>query len=199
MIQPPVKPPLSEDLAGQRFGKLTVLSFEGQKSKGHAQLWKVICECGSERIVPKRNLAEGRTKSCGSPACKIKKPRMPPISEPPRPAPQPTRLTDLHAFAQTCPESTEVKAFMAELGFDLEFKLPAYKGSEHVRPLPPQYHFKDSNGTAVIFLAGYDCTEDRWVPLHKSRWWIYPGSSQFDYNVAMNALRAKWSLKWQDI
>src|SRR2546430_7720052 len=192
MIQAPVKPPLSEDLAGRQFGKLTVLSFEGQRSKGHAQVWKVRCECGNERIVPNRNLAEGRTKSCGSPTCKIKKPRRPPISEPPCSALQPKSSTEgLHAFAQTCPASHEVKDFMAELGFDLEFELPAYKGSEHVRPLPPQYHFKDGNGTAVIFLAGFDCTEDRWMPLHKSRWWLYPGSSQFAYGIAVNALRAK--------
>jgi len=108
-------------------------------------------------------------------------------------------LTDLHAFSQTCPDATEVKAFMAALGFDLEFELPAYKGSEHVRPLPPQYHFKDGSGTVVIFLAGYDCTEDRWVAQHKSRWWLYPGSSQFAYNVAMNALSSRWGLPWKSV
>lgn len=109
----------------------------------------------------------------------------------------PTRLLDLHAFSPTCPDATEVKAIMAGLGFDLEFELPAYRGTQNASPLPPQYHFKDGHGTSVVYLAGRDYGEEvRWIAPHASRWWLYAGNSQFAYNEAVNALKSRWGLLW---
>ena len=47
-----------EDLTGQTFGKLTVLSVKGRMC--HCR-----CECGRERDVPMSNLVNGELKSCG--------------------------------------------------------------------------------------------------------------------------------------
>lgn len=53
------------DLTGQRFGRLTVLSFREMSAKGHDALWLVRCECGSQKVVGRGKLRSGRTKSCG--------------------------------------------------------------------------------------------------------------------------------------
>lgn len=51
------------DLTGQRFGKLTVLSFAGMKHRG--ALWLCICDCGNEKTATAVNLKTGNTSSCG--------------------------------------------------------------------------------------------------------------------------------------
>lgn len=51
------------DLTGQRFGRLTVLGYEGSR-KGRT-LWRCRCDCGRETIVLRPNLISGATKSCG--------------------------------------------------------------------------------------------------------------------------------------
>lgn len=51
------------DLTGQKFGRLTVLSYAGKRGK-HA-LWHCKCDCGEVRIVQGRNLKTGNTVSCG--------------------------------------------------------------------------------------------------------------------------------------
>lgn len=51
------------DLTGRKFSRLTISSFGGMK-KGQA-LWRVRCECGTEKIVRGTNIKSGRTKSCG--------------------------------------------------------------------------------------------------------------------------------------
>jgi len=55
------------DLTGQRFHKLTVLSWASwrQYSNGRESLWLCQCDCGKQPIVPQRNLVGGNTKSCG--------------------------------------------------------------------------------------------------------------------------------------
>lgn len=52
------------DIAGQRFGRLTALSFEGTTDAGNA-LWRVRCDCGATFITAGSNLRAGRTLSCG--------------------------------------------------------------------------------------------------------------------------------------
>ena len=54
------------DLTGQKFGKLTVLSFEGI-DKNRQSLWKVKCSCEKETefIVNCNSLTTGNTSSCG--------------------------------------------------------------------------------------------------------------------------------------
>ena len=46
------------DITGQRFGLLTVVAYK-------QPLWKCICDCGEERLLPSGNLRSGRTRSCG--------------------------------------------------------------------------------------------------------------------------------------
>lgn len=51
------------DLTGQRFGRLTVLSFYDHKN--NMVRWKCLCDCGNETIVYGNNLRRGYTQSCG--------------------------------------------------------------------------------------------------------------------------------------
>lgn len=51
-------------LAGERFGRLTVIERYGV-SNDRRILWKCICDCGNERIVSSKCLTSGHTKSCG--------------------------------------------------------------------------------------------------------------------------------------
>ena len=52
------------DIAGQRFGRLTVLSRDGSTKCGNAK-WKCQCDCGNVVSVNGAALRNGRTKSCG--------------------------------------------------------------------------------------------------------------------------------------
>ena len=59
---------ISTDLAGQRFGKLTILErdYETQKiKKSKDSMWKCQCDCGNIISVRRPNLIQGMTKSCG--------------------------------------------------------------------------------------------------------------------------------------
>ena len=51
------------DLTGQRFGQLTVLECIG--SRGRCALWRVRCDCGTEKIVGAYTMRRGETVSCG--------------------------------------------------------------------------------------------------------------------------------------
>lgn len=53
-----------EDLAGKRFGKLTVLSFV-KRNNNYVQIWKCLCDCGNEVNVIRTSLIRGNTRSCG--------------------------------------------------------------------------------------------------------------------------------------
>ena len=52
------------DLAGQRFGRLVVLSLTKKRSGGNT-VWKCLCDCGSKTLVSANHLQSGHTKSCG--------------------------------------------------------------------------------------------------------------------------------------
>ena len=54
----------NNDLAGQRFGKLTVICKAGLDNAGHL-IWRCRCDCGSNANVLATNLIQGYTKSCG--------------------------------------------------------------------------------------------------------------------------------------
>jgi hypothetical protein len=56
--------PQREDLTGQRFGRLTVISFNGIGNR-RKSMWNCLCDCGNEKVVPLGNLKNGHTKSCG--------------------------------------------------------------------------------------------------------------------------------------
>ena len=52
-----------EDLTGQKFGRLTVLSRA--ENRNHHTYWNCVCECGAFSVVTSYHLTHGRTKSCG--------------------------------------------------------------------------------------------------------------------------------------
>ena len=107
-----------------------------------------------------------------------------------------TRLAELNAYCTTCPLSDEVTALLKGLGFTLDFQRPA-KRYRHCASLPAQFHYRDEQGTEIIYLAGKDNEGGRWdTPIHASRWWIYPGSSQYQYNRVVQELAQKWQLRW---
>lgn len=55
-----------EDLSGQRFGRLVVLSLATEKTTaGRSYSWHVQCDCGSKKTVYGTSLRTGRTNSCG--------------------------------------------------------------------------------------------------------------------------------------
>lgn len=55
------------DIVGQRFGRLTVISFAGRGCDGRGR-WLCQCDCGNQKIVSNSNLGRGVV-SCG---CKRK-------------------------------------------------------------------------------------------------------------------------------
>ena len=60
---------LTDDLLGQRFGYLTVVSRNGSTSSnsksGKAAIWHCVCDCGRELDVPSWMLKNGDYSSCG--------------------------------------------------------------------------------------------------------------------------------------
>jgi len=63
--------PPPKDYEGKRFGRLTVLSYEGKKkrvfknSETTSTYWKCRCDCGNEIVTTQSELQEGNTVSCG--------------------------------------------------------------------------------------------------------------------------------------
>lgn len=53
------------DITGERYGRLTVLSFTGTKDKNGRYLWKCKCDCGNEIIVNRNVLRNKGVQSCG--------------------------------------------------------------------------------------------------------------------------------------
>ena len=51
-------------LEGQKFNKLTVLSFSHMTKKSQSY-WNCICDCGKEKIIRGGCIVSGHTKSCG--------------------------------------------------------------------------------------------------------------------------------------
>jgi hypothetical protein len=57
-----------KNIAGQRFGRLTVIKRVDRKSlslPGTSAYWLCRCDCGNEIIVMSSSLLCGATKSCG--------------------------------------------------------------------------------------------------------------------------------------
>lgn len=53
-----------QDLTGKRFGRLTVMGFDGF-TKNRQSLWKCRCDCGGVVSTQGNDLRRGHTKSCG--------------------------------------------------------------------------------------------------------------------------------------
>ncbi len=56
--------PRALDLAGQKFGKLTVLERVGKDKHGH-YVWRCRCDCGSEVMAVGYAMRSGTRRSCG--------------------------------------------------------------------------------------------------------------------------------------
>lgn len=60
-----------KDIVGQKYGKLTVVSFDSKKQHNFKcgsrklEYWLCECECGNTKIVCKNSLFSGATTSCG--------------------------------------------------------------------------------------------------------------------------------------
>ena len=54
-----------ENLAGRRYGRLTVIRYVGKKPNRHGLFWEVKCDCGNLKEVVGYNLRNGNTNSCG--------------------------------------------------------------------------------------------------------------------------------------
>lgn len=60
------KKPMSNlvtNLIGNKYGRLTVVSYLG--SKGKQSCWLCKCDCGNEHITTTNHLRMGQSKSCG--------------------------------------------------------------------------------------------------------------------------------------
>lgn len=56
------------DLAGQRFGRLVVLTFAGYiagKTRGARAYWECICDCGTKKIIRADRLIGRESQGCG--------------------------------------------------------------------------------------------------------------------------------------
>lgn len=54
-----------QDLTGQRFGKLVVLSLDPERTPSGRTKWFVRCDCGTEKSAQALSLKNGDTRSCG--------------------------------------------------------------------------------------------------------------------------------------
>jgi hypothetical protein len=55
-----------DNLARQRFGRLTVISLAPKENSGDFNTnWLCICDCGKTKIIRGIRLKTGETKSCG--------------------------------------------------------------------------------------------------------------------------------------
>ncbi len=61
----PCSPKVSQDLTGQKFGRLTVLLLEPVRMRGGARRWRCRCDCGNETVVVTGSLKRGMSRSCG--------------------------------------------------------------------------------------------------------------------------------------
>jgi hypothetical protein len=53
------------DVTGQRFTRLTVVSYAGPHPTYRFATWNVRCDCGKEFVTTGNSLRTGNTKSCG--------------------------------------------------------------------------------------------------------------------------------------
>lgn len=54
-----------QDLAGQRFGRLTAIEPSGRDKNSRAVIWKCKCDCGSVQYARSSSLNAGEVRSCG--------------------------------------------------------------------------------------------------------------------------------------
>lgn len=59
------------NLAGETFGKITIISYEGKDHKGNTY-WNCVCSCGNKMTIRGECVKSGRTVSCGKGKCSPK-------------------------------------------------------------------------------------------------------------------------------
>ncbi len=104
------------------------------------------------------------------------------------------------ALCATCLDPHEVTATLQELGLSLIFQMPAYPAKRWMQlpGLPAQFHYEDSCGLVVMYLAGKDeLWEGQKLPEHASRFWVYAGADPKATQRVMHALETQWPLHWQ--
>lgn len=52
------------DLAGQKFGRLTLIEVVGT-NKARQRMWSCFCECGNSHTASQAHITTGKTRSCG--------------------------------------------------------------------------------------------------------------------------------------
>jgi len=65
-----------KDLTGKKFGRLTVLRFNGKNQRGDLR-WLCQCECGNQKSIVGGNLNNNTIRSCGCLRTEINKRRGP--------------------------------------------------------------------------------------------------------------------------
>lgn len=107
---------------------------------------------------------------------------------------------ELEAFCLSCPEPEEVITFLERLGMHLDFQMDAFLPPAYsdLAQLPAQFHFEDSSGMSIIYLAGEDrAPEDgERLPPHKSRFWAYPGADAHIFGWITQSVAHRWSFTW---
>jgi hypothetical protein len=53
------------EMMGNKYGRLTVLSMEGERVTGRHPRWRCICDCGNKCVRSATALRNGREPSCG--------------------------------------------------------------------------------------------------------------------------------------
>ena len=59
-----------KDISGQKFGRVTVISYSHTNEDKKA-CWNSVCDCGKKFVVSGKNLRNGNTKSCGCYAVEV--------------------------------------------------------------------------------------------------------------------------------
>lgn len=67
------KMPKIVDITGKIFGYLTVIKLDHRRQRpGHNESWWLCkCDCGKEKLIERRALVSGSTKSCGCHKCDL--------------------------------------------------------------------------------------------------------------------------------
>ena len=90
-----------------------------------------------------------------------------------------------------------METFLAAHGFEQVLHLPPSLAQHGERSLPDQYHYRDRYNTDVIYLAGKDIAEEKErLPVHASRWWLYPSGNVPAYTTIKGLLALRWGLSW---
>ena len=112
------------------------------------------------------------------------------------------RATELEAFCLSCPPAEEVTGQLEQLGYRLVFSMPAQPRRDSLSPLPAQYHYRNSSGAEVIYLAGQDNpfhTGALSLPAHESRFWLSRGGDNTQaFQLTLSTLALCWGFQWQE-